>query len=131
MLKEEQVENDEHTYLLKQLPLGKSQEVLVRLMRLVGGGSEGVSEGSLASLPSRLRNEDINFLRDVLFGEHAMLQNDEGNWVPMGKAIVEQHFAGKIGAMFWLLGRALVLNYSSFLADLRLDELLGEAGLAD
>jgi hypothetical protein len=125
MLKEIEYSFDGHTYLIKQLPLSKSQEVLLRLLGLLGGAD--ATENVLASLPSRLKATDIDFFRDKLFGEHCHLQNDSGNWVPMGKAIVENHFAGCIGAMFHLLGKCLLVNYSSFLADLRLEDLVGEA----
>ena len=120
MLSETEYTYDDHTYTVKQLPLGKSQEVLVRLMSLLG---DGLDESALAALPSKVSVSDINFLREKLLGEHCLLTNEQDIAIPMGKAIVESHFAGRIGAMFNLLGMCLIVNFSSFLADLRLDEL--------
>lgn len=126
MLKETEHTFDDHTYLIKQLPLSKSQEVLLRLLNLLGS-VDASNEASLMSLPSKLTMKDVDFLRERLLGEHCHLQNDSGNWVPMGKAIIENHFAGRIGALFHLLGLALLENYSSFLDDLRLDQLVSGA----
>lgn len=124
MLKEIEYELDGNTYLLKQLEIEESQEVLVRLLRLLGD-NEGIS---LESLPSRLQVKDINFLREHLFGANCqLLDENSGNWVPLGKAVVKNHFAGHLGKMFHLLGKALMLNYSDFLADLRLESLVGES----
>lgn len=126
MLQETEHTFDDHTYLIKQLPLGKSQEVLVRLLSLLGGDTTDAN--ALMSLPSRLKVSDIDFLREKLLGEHCHMQNEAGNWVPMGKAIVESTFAGHIGSMFYLLGLCLMENFSSFLADLRLDSLAAKMG---
>ena len=129
MLKELEVElsfgEDAKTYIIKQLPLAKSQEVLVRLLSLLGG-AEGISENLLATLPARLRVEDINFLRDRLFGESCLYVNESGKHVPMGKALVESHFEGRLGLMLNLLIRSIKHNYSDFLADLGLDALVSE-----
>ena len=126
MLEELEYTIDDATYLIKKLPLGKSQEVLVRIVKLIGG-ADGIEENLLASLPNKLRVEDINFLRERLLGEHCSVMNEAGNWVPMGKALVENHFAGHIGKMFHILGKCIVHNYSDFLADLRLDDLVETA----
>lgn len=127
MLKETEVElsfgDETRRYILKQLPLAKSQEVLVKLLGLLGG-AEGISENILATLPQRLRVEDINFFRERLFGEHCLYINESDKHVPMGKALVESHFAGRLGLMLHLLARAIMHNYSDFLADLRLEELV-------
>lgn len=129
MLKEQTVElsfgDETRTYVLKQLPLAPSQEVLVRILSLLGGGAEGISEEALSSLPSRLRVEDLNFLRDRLLGEHCLYINESGKHVPMGKALVENHFAGRLGLLLHLLARAVMHNFADFLADLRLEELTG------
>jgi len=128
MLKEETVVIDfgeeSRTYTIKQLPLGKSQEVLVKLLSLLGS-PEGISENILATLPSRLRVEDINFFRDRMMGEHCLFLNENGNHVPMSKPLVEKHFEGRLGLMLHLLARCIMHNFSDFLADLRLDELVG------
>lgn len=124
-LKELELELGDDTFCIKQLPLAKSQEVLVKLLSLLGS-AEGISENILATLPSRLRVEDINFFRDRMFGEHCLRLNESGNWVPMGKALVENHFAGSLGSMLHLLARCIMHNFADFLADLRLDELTGE-----
>lgn len=121
MLKETEYELDGHTYLLTQLPLGESQDVLLRLTRLVGVDGEM----SISGIVGKLRSEDINFFREKLFGKNCQFKNDSGNWVPLGKAIVETHFAGRIGTMIHLLAKCLLHNYSDFLAELRLDELIG------
>jgi hypothetical protein len=128
MLKEQTVElsfgDFSRTYILKQLPLAKSQEVLVKLLGLLGG-AEGLSENLLAALPGRLRVEDINFFRERLFGESCLYVNESGNHVPMGKALVESHFEGRLGLMLHLIVRSIILNFADFLADLRLDDLVG------
>ncbi len=126
MLEEIEYPFDDQTYLIKKLPLGKSQDVLVRIVKLIGG-ADGIEENLLATLPQKLRVEDINFLREQLFGEHCSLMNEAGNYVPMGKQLVERHFAGHIGKMFHILGKCIVHNFSDFLADLRLEELVGAA----
>ena len=123
-LTELEYELDGTTFSIKKLPLGKSQEALVRLLHLLGS-ADGLSENMLATLPSKLKVDDINFFRNALFGEHCAKQNEAGNWVPMGKALVEQHFAGHLGSMLHLLGKCIMWNFSDFLADLRLDELVG------
>ena len=123
MLDEIEYTFNDNTYTVKQLPLGKSQEVLVKLLGLLGGD---VGENALATLPSRVSVGDINFLRERLLGEHCLLLNESDKWVPMGKALVESHFAGSLGSMLHLLGKCLLVNFSDFLADLRLDELAAE-----
>jgi hypothetical protein len=128
MLKEQEVTIDfgdeSRTYILKQLELEESQETLVRIIKLIGG-AEGISENMLATLPQKLRVEDINFLRSKLFGKNCLYVNESGKHVPMGKALVDSHFAGRIGLMLHLLARAVVHNFADFLADLRLEELVG------
>lgn len=124
MLKEIEYTFNDNTYTIKQLPLGKSQEVLVKLLGLLGG--EVGTSNALASLPGKLRVEDINFLRERLLGEHCLLLNDSDKWVPLGKALVESHFAGSIGGLFHLLGKCLIVNFADFLADLRLDDLAAD-----
>jgi hypothetical protein len=124
MLKEDTIELDGRTYTMKQLPLEKAQEVLVKLLGLLGT-AEGISENLLASLPARLRVEDINFFRNRLFGENLLYTNESGVQVPMGKALVESHFSGRLGLMLHLLARCIVHNFADFLADLRLEELTG------
>lgn len=126
MLKEVEYEFNDNTYLIKQLETEKAQEVLVHLLRLVGD-VEGIS---LQSLPSRVSVKDVNFLREALFGEHCLLMNESGNWAPLGRALVNQHFAGRLGAMFHLLGKCLMVNFADFLADLRLDQLVGSEVLS-
>ena len=123
MLDEIEYTFNDNTYTVKQLPLGKSQEVLVKLLGLLGGD---VGENALATLPSRVSVGDINFLRERLLGEHCLLLNESDKWVPMGKALVESHFAGSLGSMLHLLGKCLLVNFSDFLADLRLDDLAAE-----
>ena len=125
MLKELEYELDGHTYLITQLPLSESQDVLLRLTKVVD-----VSEGlSFASLVKGLSSQDINYFREHLFGKNCQFKNDAGNWVPLGKQLVESHFAGRLGTMIHLLAKCLLHNYSDFLADLRLDELLGATDL--
>jgi len=124
-LKELELVLGDDTFCIKQLPLAKSQEVLVKLLSLLGGGPEGISEDILATLPQRLRVEDLNFFRDRMFGEHCLRLNESGNWVPMGKALVEAHFAGRLGAMLHLLARCIMHNFTDFLADIRPDDLTG------
>ena len=123
-LKEHELELNERTYCIKQLPLEQSQEVLVKLLHLLGS-AEGISENILATLPSKLRVEDLNFFRKRLFGEFCLYKNESGNYVPMGKPLVESHFAGHLGSMLHLLARCIIHNFSDFLADLRLEELTG------
>jgi hypothetical protein len=125
MLKETEITLNERTYVLRQLPLAKSQEVLVRLLKLLGGGAEGISEDAISSLPGRLRVEDIDFFRARLFGESCLYINESGKHVPMGKQMVEKHFEGRIGLMLHLIARSILHNFSDFLADLRLDEFTG------
>lgn len=115
---------EDRTYIIKKLPLGKSQEVLVKLFNLLGGEG-GLSEDMLSALPGRLRVEDINFLRERLFGENVLYLNESGKHVPMGRALVDKHFAGRPGLMMHLLIQSVKHNFSDFLADLRLDELVG------
>lgn len=120
---------EDRRYIIKKLPLEKSQEVLVKLLGLLGT-DEGISENLLASLPSKLRVGDINFLRNNLFGEYCLYINESEKHVPMGKALVEKHFEGRLGLMLHLLIQCVKWNFADFLADLRLDELVGanEAG---
>jgi len=124
MLTETEYAFDGVTYSIKKLPLGQSQEVLMRLLKLLGGGMD---ESSLASIPSRLDVADIMFLRERLLGANCSYINESGSFVPLGKAVVDSHFEGRIGKLFHLLGKCLLVNYSDFLADLRLDELAAEA----
>lgn len=124
-MNELELELEGRRYIVSKLPLAKAQEVLVRLLSLLGGNGEGISENVLASLPSKLRVEDINFLRDRLFNEHCHYINESEKHVPMGKALVEKHFEGRVGLMLHLLIQCVKHNFSDFLADLRLDELAG------
>lgn len=123
-MNELEVTVEDRTYIIKKLPLPKAQEVLVKLLGLLGG-EEGLSENVLATLPSRLRVSDIDFLRERLFGEHCLYVNESDKHVPMGKALVENHFNGRIGLMLRLLVLCVKHNFSDFLADLRLDEIIG------
>lgn len=115
---------EDKRYSISKLPLAQAQEVLVKLFGLLGG-AEGLSENPLATLPSKLRVEDINFLRERLFGAHCHYINEQEKHVPMGKALVESHFAGRPGLMLHLLVQCVKHNFSDFLADLRLDDLVG------
>jgi len=114
-------------YVIKKLPLEASQEVLVRRLKLLGGD---VDENALASIPSRVSVADITFLREKLLGPNCPYINEAGNEVPLGKAIVNSHFEGHIGKLLHILGKCLVINYSDFLADLRLEELVAEVSPA-
>ena len=123
MLEEKEITIGEFTYLIKELPLPKAQEVLVKLMNLLG---DDIENGlSVSSITKKLRVEDLNFFRERLLGEHCSVKNDSGNWVPLGRAIVDSHFAGHLGRLLHLLARCIMHNFSDFLADLRLDELTG------
>ena len=115
-------ELDGNTYLISKLPLGKSQEVLLKLtgLGLFGGGDE-----PMTNVLSKIRVEDLNFFRNQLLGEYCQVQNESGNWVPLGKSLVENHFSGRLGSLLHILGKCLLHNFSDFLADLRLDELVG------
>lgn len=119
-----EVELDGRRYVIKKLPLEKSQEVMVRLLGLLGS-EEGISENILATLPGKLRVDDINFLRNHLFGEHCLYINENEKHVPLGKALVEKHFEGHLGRMLHLLIQCVKFNFADFLADLRLDALVG------
>lgn len=121
-LKTETVKVGGKTYEVSQLPLEESEEVLVKIMRLVGSD---MTEGDLAGVIGKLEPEDISWLRERLLGQYCAFVNESGHRVPMGRALVNEHFAGHIGRMFNLLGRALMVNYSDFLADLDIEGLTG------
>lgn len=123
-MSELEVTVEDRRYIIKKLPLAKAQEVLVKLLGLLGS-DEGISENLLAALPQRLRVDDINFLRDRLFGESCLYINEQEKHVPMGKALVENHFEGRIGLMLHLLILCVKHNFADFLADLRLDDIVG------
>ena len=127
MLKEQDVTVGDRQYRISQLPLGPSQEVFMYLTKLL---KDGVDEASLATLPAKLTNADVNYLRDKLLGTYCQFLNENDKWVPMGKALVEEHFAGHLGYLFKLLGHFLLVNYRSFFADLDLEALVGEVQLA-
>lgn len=121
MLKEEEYTFDGVTYCIKQLSVPKAQEVLVKLLRFM----DGDGEMNLASIPAKVTSQDIDFLRDRLLGENCSFQNEAGNWVPLGRAVTDSHFAGRLGKMFHILGKCLVVNFSDFLDDLGLEGLTG------
>jgi hypothetical protein len=122
-LNEEQYEFDGNTYLMTKLPLGASKEVFLRLTKLgFLSGDEGIDMGKISS---NLRIEDLDFFEQRLFGTHLQMMNDNGNWVPLGKAIAASHFDGRLGQYFHMLTKCILFNFSDFLVGLHIDGLVG------
>jgi len=124
---EQQYEFDGQTYLITKLPLGASKEVLLRLTKL--GLFSGESGFDMGSVTAKLRVEDLDFFESKLFGAHCQFLNDNGNWVPLGKALAASHFEGRLGQYFHMIAKCLVVNFSDFLGGLHIDGLVGGADL--
>lgn len=127
---EEEYSFDEHTYLMTKLPLVAAKETLLRLTKLgfFSGDEDGLDMGTITS---KLNMSDLDFFEKQLFGAHLQLRNESGNWVPLGKAVANSHFNGRLGQYFHMIAKALIFNFSDFLDELHIDHLLGgdsEAG---
>ncbi len=101
----EEYEYDGHTYQLSKLGLREAQDGLKMLqsMGFFDNGLEALVSGDTAALERKL------------FGENVRLLNEQGEWVPMGKAITENHFDGRLPAYFGLLLEAISHNFADFL----------------
>jgi len=131
MLSEKRVEVGTKTFEIKQLPLGKSQEVFMYLLNKAKGldlqhDEEGNTEINWVSVVSLLNNEDVMFLRERLLNANCHMLNDNEKWVPVTKHVLEAHL--RLGQMVNLLAQALAVNYSDFLADLDIESLAAQLG---
>lgn len=131
MLSEKRVEIGTKTFEIKQLPLGKSQEVFMYLLNKAKGldlqhDEEGNTEINWVSVVSLLNNEDVMFLRERLLNANCHMLNDNEKWVPVTKHVLEAHL--RLGQMVNLLAQALAVNYSDFLADLDIESLAAQLG---
>ena len=129
MLDENQVEIGTRTFLIKQLPLGMSQEVFMHLLHKAKGidlklDKEGNTEINWVSVVALLNNEDINFLRERLLNENCHMLNENEKWVPVTKHVLEAHL--RLGQMVNLLAQCLAVNYSDFLRDLDIESLAAQ-----
>ena len=105
-------------YRVTQLPYKKARSLTMRLMKYIG---EGASD--MASIPANLNEDDLDYLEDLVFGEYCHWKNEQDDWVPMTSAFVEEHFDGKIGEYFQLLGICLIENISDFMSGLDVEAL--------
>lgn len=117
-------EFDGHEYQLTKLGLGDARECLLRIFKLELVSESGIN---LSGFAQNLSTKDLDFFEEKLFGAHLHFRNESGNWVPLSKALIASHFAGRLGAYFHMLTKAIVYNYSDFLKELQIDALLGEA----
>lgn len=101
-----EIEIDGRTYRLEKLG---TRDALATLKYL----QEDVKffDGGLAALMVC----DHEALERRLFREHAFLLNEQGDWVPLGKELVANHFNGRVEAYFAVLVKQIKNNYDSFL----------------
>jgi hypothetical protein len=100
-------EYDGYTYQLKKLGLADAKEVLAKLTTI------GFFDDGLEALMKS--TSELDSLERKLFGGNVKLLNDQGDFVPMGKAIAESHFDGRISAYYSVLVKAISYNYTDFL----------------
>lgn len=102
-----QYEYDGHTYQITKLGLKNAKEVLAKLTEI------GFFEDGLEALMKS--TTELDSIERKLFGENVKFLNEQGDYVPMGAAITEAHFEGRIAAYFALLVKAISHNYTDFL----------------
>jgi len=100
-------EFDGHTYRLEKLGTREALDCLKYLQKEVTFFDEGLAALMVC---------DHEALERRLFREHAFLLNGTGDWVPLGKDLVANHFAGRVEAYFGLLVKQIKNNFESFLA---------------
>lgn len=100
-------EYDGFTYQMTSLGLADAKETLAKLT------SMGFFEDGLEAL---MRSPaDLDFLERKMFGSHLALLNEQGMWVPMGKAISDAHFTGRLSAYFHVMVKVIGHNFNDFL----------------
>ena len=109
----EEYQHDGHTYQLRKLGLSDGKDVTARLMK--GGIEEILSD-----------RDALDWLERKLFGENCLLLNEQGDWVPLGKALTESHFAGRTDAYMQVMMECFRYNFQSFLAGGWITSLVGE-----
>lgn len=126
-----------HKYEVRQLGTSEAEELLVRLVRVLGpvlgalledvGGGIKSPKGikslldmdvttvskALHELGMRLTVEDLRHLRTV-FGNASVCHQPDGKALPMKLEYQELHWCGRISDMFKWLGFCLEVNYSDF-----------------
>jgi hypothetical protein len=110
----EEYEQDGHTYQMRKLGLSDGKDVTARLMK--GGIEDLLSE-----------RDTLDWLERKLFGENCLMLNDQGEWLPLGKALTDSHFAGRTDSYMGLLMECFRYNFKSFLAGGWLTSLAEEA----
>jgi hypothetical protein len=100
-------EFDGYTYRLEKLGTRAALDCLKYLQQEVKFFDEGLSALMVA---------DHEALERRLFRENALLLNDTGDWVPLGKDLVAGHFNGRTEAYFALLVKQIKYNFEGFLA---------------
>lgn len=98
---------DGRTYRLEKLGTREALDCLKYLQKDVKFFEDGLAALMVC---------DHDALERRLFGSHAFLLNEQGDWVPLGKEVVAGHFNGRIEAYFALLVKQIKNNYESFLA---------------
>lgn len=100
-------EYDGYTYEIKKLGLADAKEVLSKLTTI------GFFDDGLEALMRS--TAELDSIERKLFGANVQFLNDQGDWVPMGKALTDSHFEGRIAAYFAVLIKAISHNYTDFL----------------
>ena len=100
-------ELDGRTYRLEKLGTREALDTLKYLQKDVRFFEDGLAALMVC---------DHEALERRLFREHAFLLNETGDWVPLGKELVGNHFNGRVEAYFGLLVKQIKNNYESFLA---------------
>ena len=103
----EEYQYDGHTYQIKKLGLADAKEVLSKLQGI------GFFDDGLEALMKS--TSELDSLERKLFGANVQLLNEQGDWVPMGKAITEAHFEGRLAAYFRIFIQTITYNFEDFL----------------
>ena len=129
-----------HNYQFLPLPNSRSVKVLTRLVQILGPsisdvlggmkpGKKGVKTsiadldiqsigGALKTFASMLKDGDIEFLTENLFGPYVRVEKGANQVVDLTPAICDLHFAGNVGEFMKVLMFSLKENFGSFLGDL-------------
>ncbi len=138
------IELDGNTYQVKQFGAKRADAILARLLIILGPALEKIDSedeadlfreltGAFAGLSRNLKVPDVEWIRDQMLEgttwvRRGMDQNGNEIQIPTPLAqCYDTHFKGRTASRMKLIGFALKVNFSDFLAELDVKSLLGAA----
>lgn len=125
------------TYEIFPMEVEESLDILVKLMRIVGGSvGQGIAGADSAQglldkdlnqldlgailngLATRLNEDEVKLItRALLDQRYVAVKGTPGK--PGGPMDHKEHFRGRIGAMMLVMGKALEVNYADFFGSIK------------